>query len=81
MRRWLPAFIFLGPGVARQELGIAATLNAHADHPLGCRAGGPEDSDGGQCLIVELGDKERFVAPHPLPNLSDPDKLGCHRVC
>jgi hypothetical protein len=72
-------FVFLGHGVAGQNVAAAAPLDSNPDHGLGCRACGPQHGNCGQSLIVKLGHEERFRGSNFLPNLSDPDLLARNR--
>ncbi len=72
-------FVFLGHGVAGQNLSIAAPFDSNPDHGLSCRACRPQHGNRGQSLIVDLGHKERFLGSNFLPHLSDPDLLVHNR--
>ena len=59
--------------IARQTLTIALAFDANSNHGLGCRARRTKHGDGGQGLVIELGDQEGLFGADFLPDLADLD--------
>lgn len=74
----LMAFVLLSHGIPGQTLITPLAVDAHADHGLGCRAGGAQDRYRRESLVINFGDQEGFTGFDFPPYLADLNALGCH---